>query len=151
VAREGRKPGLLLSRNGRQVPLKGWALEIIDSMRGVCEMLDEGDAQRPYSTALEVQEAKVRDVSLTPAARTMDELRTNQESFSTSRCACRRCTSLTSGNCIAPVRRGRKSSSTRQRNHSSSRNVSKHPTGSRSTNTSSTIFRHESIDRFAVE
>jgi glutamate--cysteine ligase len=81
VAREGRKPGLLLRRDGRQVPLKGWALEIIDSMRGVCEMLDEGDAQRPYSTALEVQEAKVRDVSLTPAARTMDELRTNQESF----------------------------------------------------------------------
>jgi glutamate--cysteine ligase len=49
VAREGRKPGLLLRRDGRQVPLKGWALEIIDSMRGVCEMLDEGDAQRPYS------------------------------------------------------------------------------------------------------
>jgi glutamate--cysteine ligase len=81
VAREGRKPGLLLRRDGRQVPLKAWALEIIDSMHGVCELLDEGDPQRPYSTALELQEEKVRDASLTPAARTMDELRTNDESF----------------------------------------------------------------------
>jgi glutamate--cysteine ligase len=81
VAREGRKPGLLLRRDGRDEPLQGWALEIIDSMRGVCEMLDEGDPQRPYSTALAVQEEKVGHVSLTPAARTMEELRLNGESF----------------------------------------------------------------------
>ncbi len=35
-------------------------------MRGVCELLDEGDAQRPYLTALELQEEKIRDLSLTP-------------------------------------------------------------------------------------
>jgi glutamate--cysteine ligase len=81
VAREGRAPGLLLRRDGRDVPLRDWALEIVDAMRGVCELLDEGDAQRPYSTALETQEAKVRDVALTPAARTMAEMRANEESF----------------------------------------------------------------------
>jgi glutamate--cysteine ligase len=81
VAREGRAPGLLLRRDGRDVPLRDWALEIIDSMRGVCELLDEGDAQRPYSTALETQGAKVHDVALTPAARTMAEMRANEESF----------------------------------------------------------------------
>jgi glutamate--cysteine ligase len=72
---------LLLRRDGRQEPLKDWALEIIDSMRGLCEMLDEGDPQRPYSAALAVQEEKVRDVSLTPAARTMQELHLHGESF----------------------------------------------------------------------
>ena len=51
------------------------------SMRGVCELLDEGDAQRPYTTALDVQAAKVHDVSLTPSARSLLEMRTNEESF----------------------------------------------------------------------
>ena len=50
-------------------------------MRGVCELLDEGDAQRPYMTALDVQAAKVHDVSLTPSARSLLEMRTNEESF----------------------------------------------------------------------
>jgi glutamate--cysteine ligase len=81
VAREGRRPGLTLRREGRDVPLRDWALEIVDSMRGVCELLDDGDAQRPYTTALDVQAAKVHDVSLTPAARTLLEMRTNEESF----------------------------------------------------------------------
>jgi glutamate--cysteine ligase len=81
VAREGRRPGLMLRRDGRGVSLRDWAAEIIDSMRGVCELLDEGDAQKPYTAALETQEAKVRDVSLTPAARTLLEMRTNEESF----------------------------------------------------------------------
>ena len=62
VAREGRRPGLTLRRDGRAVSLRDWAREIVDSMRGVCELLDDGDAQRPYTSALESQAAKVRDV-----------------------------------------------------------------------------------------
>ena len=81
VAREGRRPGLKLRRDGRDTSLRDWACEVVDSMRGVCDLLDEGDAQRPYTAALESQEAKVRDVSLTPAARTLLEMRTNEESF----------------------------------------------------------------------
>jgi glutamate--cysteine ligase len=81
VAREGRKPGLALRRGGRDVPLRDWALEIVDSMRGVCELLDEGDEQRPYTTALDLQAAKVLNVALTPSARTLLEMRTNEESF----------------------------------------------------------------------
>jgi glutamate--cysteine ligase len=81
VAREGRRAGLTLRREGRDVSLRDWALEIVDSMRGVCELLDEGDAQRPYTTALDLQAAKVHDVSLTPSARTLLEMRTNEESF----------------------------------------------------------------------
>ena len=81
VAREGRRPGLLLRRAGREVRLTDWAAEIIDSMRGLCELLDEGDAQRPYLTALESQEEKIHDVTRTPAARSLHEMRTNEESF----------------------------------------------------------------------
>jgi glutamate--cysteine ligase len=81
VAREGRRPGLRLRHEGRDVSLRDWALEIVDSMRGVCDLMDDGDQQRPYSTALEVQAAKIHDLSLTPAARTLHEMRTNEESF----------------------------------------------------------------------
>ena len=81
VAREGRKPGLKLRRGGRDVDLHDWALEIVDGMRGVCELLDGDDLQRPYTTALDAQAAKVHEPSLTPSARTLLEMRTSGESF----------------------------------------------------------------------
>lgn len=81
VAHRGRTPGLQLNRNGRALELRPWALELIDSMRGICELLDQGDSQRPYSAALELQEAKINDPALTPSARTLEELRTSGESF----------------------------------------------------------------------
>ncbi len=82
VAHRGREPGLKLDREGKAVTLQSWALELIDSMRGICELLDEGQAQASYTAALELQEAKVRDDALTPAARTLAELRSTGESFS---------------------------------------------------------------------
>jgi glutamate--cysteine ligase len=81
VAREGRRPGLALRRDGRPLALRDWALEIVDAMRGVCELLDAGDPQRPYTAALDAQAAKVHDVTLTPSARTLLEMRTGGESF----------------------------------------------------------------------
>jgi len=82
VARRGREPGLQLKRNNRPIELRTWALELIDSMRGICELLDEGQPTRPYSAALELQESKVLDASLTPSARTLEELRNSGQSFS---------------------------------------------------------------------
>lgn len=81
VAHRGREPGLQLSCDGGSVSLREWARELLDSMRGVCELLDEGDAQRPYTAALELQAAKVEDPGLTPSARSLDELRASGESF----------------------------------------------------------------------
>jgi glutamate--cysteine ligase len=81
VAHRGREPGLKLNRNGKPVELRGWALELIDSMRGICELLDFGDEQRPYAAALDLQQAKVDDPQLTPSARSLEELRSTGESF----------------------------------------------------------------------
>ena len=81
VAHRGREPGLTLNRNGSEVPLRDWARELIDSMRGVCELLDQGDAQRPYTSALELQASKIEDPALTPSARTLEELASTGESF----------------------------------------------------------------------
>jgi glutamate--cysteine ligase len=81
VAHCGREPALTLNRNGSAVQLRDWARELIDSMRGVCELLDQRDPQRPYTAALELQAAKIEDPALTPSARTLEELASTGESF----------------------------------------------------------------------
>ncbi len=81
VAHRGREPGLQLRRDGRPVAMTTWAQELIDSMRGICELLDEGQPQKPYTAALESQEAKILDVALTPSARSLAEMRSTGESF----------------------------------------------------------------------
>src|SRR5215470_3586081 len=80
VARRGREPGLMLWREGRSVPMREWARELLDGMTGICEVLDHGDPARPYSQALATQAAKNEDVELTPSARLLAEL-TAGESF----------------------------------------------------------------------
>ncbi len=81
VARRGREPGLTLTRDGRDVPMRDWARELIDSMTGICEVLDHGDPLRPYTNALAVQSAKLDNVALTPSARLLNELTSTGESF----------------------------------------------------------------------
>ena len=81
VARRGREPGLTLKRDGRDVPMRDWARELLDSMQGIAEVLDRGDPAKPYAAALAVQAAKVQDVALTPSARMLKELETTGESF----------------------------------------------------------------------
>jgi glutamate--cysteine ligase len=81
VARRGREPGLMLSRDARHCDMIGWAREILDEMRGAAEMLDSGEAQAPYTAALEQQLMKVDDVERTPSARLLAEMNQNGESF----------------------------------------------------------------------
>jgi len=74
VARRGREPGLRLEHAGGAVPLKDWAAELLDELMGVCELLDAGDAARPYGQALQRQRDKLSDPALTPSARLLREL-----------------------------------------------------------------------------
>jgi glutamate--cysteine ligase len=81
VARRGREPNLMLRREGRDFSMIEWARELLDSMQGLCEMLDHGEAARPYSSALEQQRAKIDDVERTPSARLLAEMRQTGETF----------------------------------------------------------------------
>ncbi len=81
VARRGREPGLTLERDGRHVPMRDWSAELLDSMQGICELLDGSHPQRPYVSALREQRLKLDDVEHTPSARLLRELRDNGESF----------------------------------------------------------------------
>jgi glutamate--cysteine ligase len=71
----------MLERDGSPFPMLEWARELLDSMQGLCEMLDVGEAQRPYAAALEQQRAKIEDVERTPSARMLAEMRQTGESF----------------------------------------------------------------------
>ncbi len=81
VARRGREPGLQLKRDGRDFPMLEWARELLDAMQGVCELLDQGEQQRPYASALEQQRMKIDDVGRTPSARLLTEMRQTGETF----------------------------------------------------------------------
>jgi glutamate--cysteine ligase len=81
VAHRGREPGLTLWRDGRNVSMTAWAAELIDSMTGICEVLDRGDPAQPYAHALATQAAKVTDAKLTPSARLLAEISSTGESF----------------------------------------------------------------------
>ncbi len=81
VARRGREPGLTLNRVGRSYPMADWARELLDSMQGLCELLDHEEPKRPYAAALEQQLAKLDDVDRTPSARLLTEMRQTGETF----------------------------------------------------------------------
>jgi glutamate--cysteine ligase len=81
VSRRGREPGLNLAREGRQLPLARWAAQILDSMTGICEMLDHGDPAKPYSAALRLQHEKIQDPGRTPSARLLKEMQDTGANF----------------------------------------------------------------------
>jgi glutamate--cysteine ligase len=81
VASRGREPGLALWTEQGSLALADWAAELLDRMQGICELLDAGDASKPYAAALAFQRAKLADFAELPSARLLDEMRRQQMSF----------------------------------------------------------------------
>ena len=81
VASRGREPGLMLWNERGALTLTEWAAEILDQMEGICELLDAGDASKPYAAALAFQRAKLADTAETPSARLLEEMRRQGSSF----------------------------------------------------------------------
>lgn len=74
TAWNGRTKGTRLFRNGREVTLRSWGLEVCRAMTPLCEALD-GGASGDYAKALAAARNSLRDPALTPAGRVLDELR----------------------------------------------------------------------------
>lgn len=81
TAYEGRNPALKLNREGRQIRLQAWALELFEAMQPMAELLDRAAGSRDYSKALHAQRACVEQPGLTPSARLLSALGDNRESF----------------------------------------------------------------------
>lgn len=82
VANAGRKPDLTLNRGGRTIGLKDWANDILAAMRPVCEILDAGLGDKPYGAALAAQCAAVQNADLTPSARMLRAMASDEQAFS---------------------------------------------------------------------
>ncbi len=81
VAHLGRKPGLEINKNDQQIPLQTWAEEILHSVQPICEILDQGYKEKPYSQALKKQMDVVQNPALTPSAKILKGMREKQQPF----------------------------------------------------------------------
>lgn len=76
TVKEGRKPGLTLTRDGEEVALQAWADELIERIRPVARLLDsEHNEPGVHEASLAQQKAKVADPDKTPSARVLEEVR----------------------------------------------------------------------------
>ena len=76
TVKEGRKPGLTLTRDGEEVALQAWADELIERIRPVAQLLDsEHNEPGVHEASLAQQKAKVADPDKTPSARVLEEVR----------------------------------------------------------------------------
>ena len=81
VANRGRDPGLKLLDNGREIPLRQWALMLCGQMQEICEILDHGNGDKPYTQALSKQVEVIHHPELTASARMLSAMRTQKMSI----------------------------------------------------------------------
>ena len=81
VASGGRDPSLMLRRHGKEQSPRQWAVEICEEMRGVVELLDQGESGRPYARALAAHVPIIEDPERTSSARVLRAMRGNKRSF----------------------------------------------------------------------
>ena len=81
VAHRGREPKLMLQHRGLRLPMRAWALEILEAMMPVCEVLDGIEGGAWFEDAMDDQISKVRAPELTPSARMLNEMRDLGEGF----------------------------------------------------------------------
>jgi glutamate--cysteine ligase len=81
VVKEGRKPGLMLQRDGKPISMRDWADELFDAIAPVAATLDRLNGNDEHTRALESLRPRIADASLTPSARVLQTMRDNQMSF----------------------------------------------------------------------
>jgi len=81
VVKEGRRPGLQLQRDGQPIGLQAWAGELITRIRALADLLDQAHGSDEHAKALDAQQAKVDDASLTPSAQVLARMTEHDESF----------------------------------------------------------------------
>jgi glutamate--cysteine ligase len=81
TVKQGRRPGLLLRRHGRDIGLQTWGLELLDKISATANTLDAQRSGHAHAEALMNQRNKLHDPELTPSARALASIRENGGSF----------------------------------------------------------------------
>ena len=76
TVKEGRRPGLTLTRDGEEVALQDWACDLLARIAPVAALLDvQHNDGAAHAASLCAQQAKIDNPALTPSARVLDEVR----------------------------------------------------------------------------
>ena len=76
TVKEGRRPGLTLTRGEDEVLLKDWAAELLARFAPVAALLDDQHNESGvHAGAMAAQQAKIDNPALTPSARVLEETR----------------------------------------------------------------------------
>jgi glutamate--cysteine ligase len=78
---QGRDPDLKLTAADGAINLRQWAADIIHQMKPVADLLDLTFETKEHNSALDIQQQKVADSSLTPSEQILDTLITEKKSF----------------------------------------------------------------------
>ncbi|MCR4470033.1 glutamate--cysteine ligase [Burkholderia sp. SCN-KJ] len=81
VTKEGRRPGLSLTRKGLSVPMRDWADELFAMIERTAAALDALRGDDAHARAVAAQRAKFEDPSLTPSSRVLQTMRDKGQSF----------------------------------------------------------------------
>jgi len=73
---------LQLDQGDQPIGLQDWATEILTSMQPVCAILDNEDADQPYSAALAQQRLLIQNPDLTASARILEGMTQTGQPFS---------------------------------------------------------------------
>ncbi|AWL12443.1 Glutamate--cysteine ligase [Saliniradius amylolyticus] len=75
VVKEGRRPGVQLTRNGQRQALTSWAEQLFNDLAEVAKVLDRVHGGDDYSRAVHFEKQKIHNPDLTPSARMLHEMR----------------------------------------------------------------------------
>jgi glutamate--cysteine ligase len=78
VVDHGRDPELMLLNMQQSIGLSTWALQMFSEMQEVALVLDNANSTTHYSVALELEKQKILDPSLTPSAKILERLVSQQ-------------------------------------------------------------------------
>ena len=81
VVKEGRKPGLMLDREGQSISLAQWGHELLDQIAPYADLYDSALGGTAYADAVAAQRAKLDQPDTTPSARLLAELKDSGLSF----------------------------------------------------------------------
>ena len=81
VAHRGREPGLVLRNGSQDESLQVWGRQILNLMRPVAAVLDQGLPGDPYRRSLSEQWGKIEQADLTPSARMLEDMMAREEGF----------------------------------------------------------------------
>ncbi|TVZ37263.1 glutamate-cysteine ligase [Alteromonadaceae bacterium 2753L.S.0a.02] len=83
VVNRGREPGLKLQHATLgEVSLSEWGNELMTALQPVAQLLDNAYQTQGYSSSLELQHQKIKNVALTPSAKLMNELLESRTEYS---------------------------------------------------------------------